>query len=186
MERADHVLVPKAESLDGVYDVWVLVAAGVAIRALGWVPCIRIFDEAQTGQDNQEDRDEALHDANRQCVANVDSCRFGGRDIDGRVLSDEVAPTQRARTQANRQHCSSSLCQVFEAVHWDAVFTLASSCYKEAVRWYCVPMLAIPVCCYYCWRRTKNVCRTSQHRWHLETSVKYSLAYISLTLIWPR
>jgi hypothetical protein len=91
MERADHVLVPIAESLDGVYDIWVLVAAGVAIRALGWVPCIRIFDEAQTGQDNQEDRDEALHDADRQCVANVDSYRFGGRDIDGRVLSDEVA-----------------------------------------------------------------------------------------------
>jgi len=114
LEYADHIFVLEAKGLDGINDVWILLAAGVAIGSLGRVPCIRVLDEAKAGQDDHEHSDEDLHDFGSLCYAMVSRYRIRGlgRGFEGQVSSDEVALASRDRTQPTCQHCSSGRCQV--------------------------------------------------------------------------
>jgi hypothetical protein len=57
-----HILIAEAEVLDGIDDVWVLLATGVAVGAFHWLPGVRARDEAKAGQHGHEQCEESLHD----------------------------------------------------------------------------------------------------------------------------
>jgi hypothetical protein len=67
-----HVLVTEAEILDGIDNVWILLATSVAVGAFHWHPGVRARDEAKAGQHGHEQCDEALHGCGcRVCVDEV-------------------------------------------------------------------------------------------------------------------
>jgi hypothetical protein len=57
-----HILIAEAEVLDGIDDVWVLLATGVAVGAFHWLPGVRARDEAKAGQHGHVQCEESLHD----------------------------------------------------------------------------------------------------------------------------
>ena len=139
LEDTDHIFVLEAKGLDGIDDIWVLLAAGVAIGSLGRVPCIRALDEAEAGQDDHEHSDEDLHDSGSLCYAMVSCYRIRslGRGFEGQVSSSDLTRSNAINRPAlflwSVPSLSMSICMSM----------LASSCYKEERRWYCVLTLAI-------------------------------------------
>ena len=61
MKLNDQFAVPGAEVGDGAVDIWALVVAGYGIRVLARYPGVCVLDEAEAGQGDQEDGNEALH-----------------------------------------------------------------------------------------------------------------------------
>lgn len=91
---ADQFVVLGAEVGDGAVDVWVLLVAGYGIGVLGTLPGVCILDEAEAGQDDQEDCNEALHRFGKLgcCHGRVLQIRKSWKgNLDGQVLGDEVA-----------------------------------------------------------------------------------------------
>ena len=60
---ADQIVVHGAEVGDGAVDVCALAVAGDGIGVLGTLPGVCVLDEAEVGQGDQEDCNEALHDS---------------------------------------------------------------------------------------------------------------------------
>lgn len=71
-------------------DVWVLIAADYGIVVLASLPGVYVLYEAEAGQGDQEDCNEALHSCVAYVVVRVECCRFEsrGREVvnQGRVL----------------------------------------------------------------------------------------------------
>ena len=89
MKLTDQFAVPGAEVGDGAVDIWALVVAGYGIRVLARYPGVCVLDEAETGQGDQEDSNEALHLCVwlRRCDGRMLQIRKSWNEgLDGRVL----------------------------------------------------------------------------------------------------
>jgi hypothetical protein len=114
-----HGLVTDAEVFNGIDDVWVLLAAGVAVGTFHFLPGIRILGEAEAGQHGHEQSKESLHD----CGCSV----YAGEMLSIREMSensakdwstDEVPMDLQARLQPADQHCLRCFCQVAEVMRY--------------------------------------------------------------------
>jgi hypothetical protein len=56
-----HGLVADAEVLNGIDDVWILLATGVAVGTFHFLPSVRALGEAEAGQHGHEQCEESLH-----------------------------------------------------------------------------------------------------------------------------
>jgi hypothetical protein len=114
-----HSLVADAEVFNGIDDVWVLLATGVAVGTFHFLPGVRILSEAEAGQHGHEQCEESLHDCGFSVYADqVLSIGEMSENSAKDWSTDEVPMELQAPSQPTDQHCLRCFCQVAEVLQY--------------------------------------------------------------------